>query len=571
MNRCEHPKPQFVREDWVNLNGKWNFSFDFGLSGLDKEWNINTDEMKGEINVPFCPESELSGVGYKDFINGIWYTRDLPVPDSWKGDRVFLHFGAADYETSVFVNGVLAGKHYGGGVSFSFDITDFLNDADNKLVVFVKDTPRYGQQRGKQCDKFKRYGCLYTRTTGIWQTVWLERRPNAYIEKVKIQSDFDGSKFIFTPVFRNNAIGDKFRVSVKKNDTMLTSEYSAQSGIPVFFEVKDFIPWSPENPYLYDIEFELVSENGTDKVKSYGAMRKISVEKGKFYLNNEEIFLRFVLDQGFYPKGIWTAPSDEDLKNDIVLSQNAGFNGARLHQKVFEERFLYHADTLGYLVWAENYDWGLSWDDYYNMQNFENEWAEEIERDVSHPCIIGWTLFNETSYCNEVPGNRDKHDKFVKHIYDLTHAMDPTRPVNDTSGYVHVKTDIYTIHDYEQDAKKLAERYADMEEGMIFEADASIPKVKWTGQPFIIDEYGGPFWAPENKDNDAWGYSGNNDIEEVYGKIEKLTAALTDNPKMAGFCYTQLTDVEQEKNGVYTYERKLKFDMKRIKSYFSRP
>lgn len=569
MYRNEHPKPNFVREKWLNLNGKWKYYIDKFAFYADETHVSSDEEFTEYINVPFCPESSLSGVEHKDFIKAIWYKRDFEI-NSLKEEKLFLHFGAVDYETLVYVNGRLVGKHYGGGVSFSFDITEYVCEGINKLAVCAVDGTKPGQQRGKQCDLYNRYGCLYTRVTGIWQTVWLEWRPKSYIKSVKTLCDFDNGVCFFTPVFENIAYGDIFTVTVNGNGKVFKKTVKAQQGIPIYLEMADFVPWSPENPFLYHVEYELKTQNSADKVVSYLGMRKISVENGKFYLNNKEIFLRFVLDQGYYPQGIWTAPSDYDLKNDIILAQKAGFNGARLHQKVFEERYLYHADVLGYLVWAENYDWGIGWDDYYNMQNFENEWIEEIERDRNHPCIIAWTPFNETSAVLSAEGNRAKHDKFLRHIYDVTHFADPTRPVNDTSGYIHVKTDIYTVHDYDQNPETLKERYKDLEYGKSFEHESYNPICPYEGQPFVVDEYGGPLWAPDRKEKDTWGYSENKDIEEVYTKIESLTRALADNKNLAGFCYTQLTDVEQEKNGIYTYDRKEKFDIKRINIIFNK-
>lgn len=568
MYRTKHPKPQFQRDDWINLNGTWKYVFDFGLSGQDRELYKNTETINNNINIPFCPESELSGVEYKDFINGIWYKKELSIPKDWQGDRIFLHFGGVDYRAYIYINGEFVGDHL-GPVSFSFDITKYLKEDKNELVVFAEDK-KEPKPRGKQSDKYYRYGCLYTRVTGIWQTVWLERRPNAYIKNVKTVSDFDNSAFVVTPTLKNIKYGDKFKITIKGDNKEFSKEVFAQSGVPVTIDMQNFIPWSPENPFLYDVTYELTSEK-TDTVKSYLGMRKISIVGNKFHLNNKEIFLRLVLDQGFYPKGIWTAPNDDDLKNDIILSKSAGFNGARLHQKVFEERFLYHADKLGYLVWAEFCDWGFDFLDWKNINLHKDQFLEEMIRDYNHPSIIAWTPYNETNFSN-VKGQKtdstDNHRLALKGIVNLVRSFDPTRPVNDTSGMTHVDTDIYTIHDYEQDYEKLEKKYKDIQEGLPYETPDIRDKAVYEGQPFIIDEYGGPLWAPDQAESDTWGYSGNNDIEEVYKKIQMLTKVLKDNPKMAGFCYTQLTDVEQEKNGIYKYDRTPKFDMNRIKKYF---
>ena len=438
-------------------------------------------------------------------------------------------------------------------------------------MVFAKDTQRDGQPRGKQSDKYNHYGCLYTRVTGIWQTVWLERRPQAYIESVKATPDFDNSALVVEPVLKNIKFGDTFKITISGNGQIFTKEVKAQTGVATVVDMPDFIPWTPENPFLYNILYELKREKITDSVKSYVGMRKISIEGNKFYLNNEEIYLRFVLDQGYYSEGIWTAPSDDDLIKDIELGLKAGFNGARLHQKVFEERYLYHADRLGYLVWAEHGDWGYKYDNWKAMAAIREAFLEEMVRDYNHPSIIAWTPTNESVF-SLINGDRTEHDIFMQSMYNMVKTYDPTRPCQDTSGFLHYVTDICTVHDYEQDWEKLKSHYEKIELDKNFEIHLEChDNIKYTcpyeGQPMVVDEYGGPLWAP-GVDEDRWGYSESKDIEDVYSKIEMLTKVLVENENIAGYCYTQLTDVEQEQNGIYTYDRKEKFDMKRIKAYF---
>ncbi|MBQ9358011.1 MAG: hypothetical protein IJT95_00510, partial [Abditibacteriota bacterium] len=310
MLRKEHPKPQFERDTWLNLNGKWKFAFDFGLSGEQQGWAKDTSALTDTINVPFCPESALSGVEHKDFIPAVWYSRTFTVPEEWKGKRIFINFGAVDYRCSVYINGALAGVHVGGGASFGFDITGLLKKR-NTVTVHARDDVRGGYQPlGKQCPAFASYGCLYTRTTGIWQTVWLEARGEAYIESVKTEADVDNSSVTFSPVFKNAKRGMLFEVSVSGDKGQLFCGRYQASGAPVTVNMEDPALWCPENPFLYRVVFSLLDEDGsvTDSVKSYFGFRKIHIEGNKFYLNNKEIFLRLVLDQGFFPKGIWTAP-----------------------------------------------------------------------------------------------------------------------------------------------------------------------------------------------------------------------------------------------------------------------
>jgi beta-galactosidase/beta-glucuronidase len=578
----EHPKPQFYRSTWINLNGEWDFEFDFGKSGVEKEWMKDPSSFSRKIMVPFPPESELSGIKYTDFMPSVWYHRTIEVPENWKGDRIFLHFGAVDYDCRTWINGKPVGRHYGGGSSFSFEITDTLKEGKNDLVVCAMDEVRSRiQPAGKQSQRFESHGVMYTRTTGIWQTVWLEARPKSYIQSVYIVPDLDESRFILTPVIKDCRRGMKFRATFYSEEgEKITSEtLSASTGCSVILELDNPHPWSLSHPYLYGLLFELLSGGEViDSVESYAGLRKFHIESNKFYLNNEPIFLRFVLDQGFYPDGIWSAPNDEALKKDIELSLAVGFNGARLHQKVFPERFHYWADRLGYLTWGEFADWGLDLGDSQAVRNHNREWREVLMRDRNHPSIIAWTPFNETTP-SDARDDLELHRRAIKETVDLTHHLDPTRPVNDTSGYVHVLTDIYTVHDYEQDPKVFQENYVnvapDKREG--FRLNSSSHSVPYQGQPYMVDEYGGTFWTEEFASmpvaesgiREYWGMGKSS--EEVLDLIEKLTIALTNHPHIAGFCYTELYDIEQEVNGVYTYDRKLKFDANRLREIFGAP
>lgn len=580
--RPEHPRPQFQRNTWLNLNGTYNFAIDSGKSGEAKGWPQNPAELDRTITVPFCPESSLSGIQHTDFMPSVWYHRTLDIPDEWTDKRVLLHFGAVDYHCKAWVNGQLIGQHYGGSSSFTYDITDALTSDTNHLVVCANDDTRSGDQpSGKQCPDLYSRGCHYTRVTGIWQTVWLEAVPESRIETVRIVPDLDSSRFVLTPTFKNAHRGHTFRaVLLKGKEEVAVSTMPATSGAAMSLRIKNPQPWSPDNPHLYDLRFELCDGDTTiDTVNSYAGLRKFHIEGHKFYLNNTPIFLRLVLDQGFYPDGIWTAPSDDMLKGDIEKSLAVGFNGARLHQKVFEERFHYWADKLGYLTWGEYCDWGMNFGSPQSIHNQQREWREIVQRDLNHPSILAWTPYNETR--RGATNHFEAHRRAVQETYDLTRALDPSRPCHDTSGYVHVCTDIYTVHDYEQDPVKFKSTYApvspdDWENTPIRFPELNVP---YQGQPYVVDEYGGTWWDPNavetEQDADrksSWGYGKRpTDIEEVYHRIEKLTAILLNHPNIAGYCYTQLTDIEQEQNGIYTYDRREKFDAKRLKKYFGAP
>ncbi|MEW6750836.1 MAG: sugar-binding domain-containing protein [Candidatus Latescibacterota bacterium] len=580
MPRPEHPRPQFQRQAWLNLNGPWRFAFDPGLSGEEQGWPQDPAGLQGNITVPFCPESRLSGVGHTDFIPAVWYHRTFAVPDSWGACRVLLHFGGVDYDCQAWVNGQAVGRHYGGSASFAFDITAALRPGENQLVVRAQDDVRSGVQPvGKQCSALRSRGCHYTRTTGIWQTVWLEGVPPSRIRRVRIVPDLDAGRFVVTPTLAGARRGQRFRVVLLDGQAEVAStSVPASSGAAAVVEVPDPRPWSPADPHLYDLRLELVEGRETvDQVTSYAGLRKFHLEGSRFYLNNEPVFLRFVLDQGFYPDGIWTAPSDRELRADVERSQAVGFNGARLHQKVFEERFHYWADRLGYLTWGEFPDWGLDFGQPQAVHNHQREWREVVLRDLNHPSILAWTPFNETAGPARV--HPEVHRRALEEVYELTRALDPARPVHDASGYVHVRTDIFTVHNYEQDAERFAATYAKVDPADPSQAHVCCPElsVPYQGQPYVVDEYGGTWWQegapPEGKDRSAsWGY-GNRpaSIEEVYRRIEELTRVLTNNPHISGFTYTQLTDVEQEQNGIYTYDRRPKFDAARLRRAFGAP
>ena len=569
--RPEYPRPQFERTDWVNLNGQWTFEMDFGSSGEQRGWT-NTKGLSKKITVPFCPESELSGIGYTDFIPCVWYQRNINIPAEWNGKKILLHFGAADYETKVYVDGKMVGEHKGAGSSFNFDITSYVKAGQQaNLVVRVYDNLRGGMQPGgKQCTALYSAGCSYTRVTGIWQTVWMEAVNEQALKNVFAIPDIDQQQLVVRPEFYNEGNNNTLTVEVKdgkKTVAKRTSQASNQSTIVL--PIKNAHLWSPEDPYLYDVKYTVKNAQGEviDEVSSYMGMRKVHISGGYFYLNNKPYFQRLVLDQGYYPDGIWTAPSDEALRQDIEMSKAVGFNGARLHQKVFEERYYYWADKLGYLTWGEEASWVLNINNDLAVRNFLTEWAEIVVRDRNHPSLVTWTPLNET--WNATPG---VYVRFVNDLYALTKAIDPTRPINDASGDSHVKTDIWSVHDYTREPDKLianhtikagVEPYRNMK-GKDFLSN-------YAGQPYMVDEFGGLPWIPKEERANSWGYGANIDtVEEFYSILEKEIDALKACKHVVGFCYTQITDVEQEKNGIYYYNRKPKFDTARVKAIFEK-
>ena len=581
--RQEYPRPQFERTEWRNLNGQWTYAFDFGRTGSERNWQ-QSEGFEHQITVPFCPESSLSGVGYTDFIPSFWYQRKISIPLEWEGKMILLNFGAVDYESHIFIDGKLVRSHYGSGSSFSCDITKFVKaGAEHNLVVQVIDNLRDGHQTGgKQSTRLNSYGCMYTRTTGIWQTVWLEAVAGEGLQSVFAVPDIDQQQLVIHPRFFQENTDNQLVVTLYDGNRKIAQKtVPCSNSAMIVLPVKPMKLWSPEQPFLYDITYQVIKntdfigKNKTlqreviDEVRSYAGMRKVHVANGYFYLNNQPYYQRLVLDQGFYPDGIWTAPSDDALRRDIELAKAVGFNGARLHQKSFEERYYYWADRLGYLTWGESASWGLNENSDLSARNFLSEWAELVERDRNHPSLVTWTPFNETWGCQ----NTGVYTRFIRDVYNLTKAIDPTRPVNDVSGDAHVLTDIWSVHDYERDSLRLVEHFTFVpgKEPYRNQPEKTSWLAKYDGQPYIVDEFGGLPWIPVEERASSWGYGENIDsIEEFYRILEKQVDALKASEHVVGFCYTQITDVEQEKNGIYRYDRTPKFNTQRIRSIFER-
>ncbi len=574
--RAEYPRPQFERADWVNLNGEWSFALDLSDSGRDRDF-YNSKGFEQRITVPFAPESKLSGIGYTDFINSVWYQRMIQIPSAWQGKRVKLNFGAVYYESEVYIDGRFVGRHYGGSDSFAFDITDFVGDGkEHSIVVHAESDLRSGTQPGgKQSTNYYSYGCSYTRTTGIWQTVWMEAVDDMALERVQVVTDIDNEQIVVIPTYYNVAGGNTLSVEVRDGGKVVAhAESAAVQGVPVVVALKKAKLWSPESPFLYDVVYEVKDAEGKtlDRVDAYVGMRKVHIDGNKIYLNNKPYYQRLVLDQGFYPDGIWTAPSDEALKHDIEMSKAAGFNGARLHQKVFEERFHYWADKLGYIVWGEMASWDKDFNSVAAARNFLSEWGNIVVRDRNHPALIVWTPFNEEF---GVPSN--EAGRFLTDVYNETRRLDPTRPVNTVSGGIYVISDFCTAHCYEQDGARLHSMLFDGEkfyqpQGPNGGFDRAIRKLYYDGSlPYVLDEFGGIKCAETQPEGgNSWGYGDAAPTrEDFYTRLEALVKAIVDHSdKICGFCYTQLTDVEQEQNGVYYYDRGEKFDMGRVKAIF---
>ena len=554
MYRPEYPRPQMVRADWINLNGTWEYRTDLSGSGTARKFFLPDAVFEEKIEVPFCRESTLSGIGDVDFCETVWYRKRLSLPQEWDGKRILLHIGACDYHTTLWVDGKEVDSHAGGFSSFTFELTSHLTSREPLIVLRARDELRSKKQPGgKQSRGYYSKGCSYTRTTGIWQTVWLEAVESSYVKQAKYIPDID-ARTLTVQAIAENADGMTLTAKAFYEGREVGAASATVHGKQAILTLalSELHLWEVGNGRLYDLELTL----GNDFVKSYFGMRSIGWRDGLFTLNGKVVFQRLVLDQGFYPDGIWTAPSEQALIDDITRSQGLGFNGARLHQKVFEPLFLYHCDRLGYIVWGEAGNWGLDITTDNCWRSFVPEWQEVLDRDFNHPSIIGWCPLNETQFAQD--------PAFVKYLADLTHALDPTRLFIEASGWRHIPglADMVDVHDYSQDPAEFAARYAPMKNGEPISLKLpSVWKYEEICFPTFVSEYGGIQWVLDDPIGNAWGYGiAPKTEEEFIERFRGLTEAILFHPKMSGLCYTQLTDVEQEQNGLYTYDRRPKFD-----------
>lgn len=572
--RSEYPRPQLVRKNWLCLNGEWNFETDNEKSGMTRQL-YKTPDLKGKITVPFCPESRLSGVENTDFMPCVWYGRRLSIPENWTGKRILLHFGAVDYSATVFINGEEVTGHQGGYTPFYADITEKLNRKNDFVTLCVYDDVRsHKQPGGKQSISRNSNGCFYTRTTGIWQSVWMEAVNECWIRDISFTPDIDSGSVSVRIKLSGNFPGSSLslRIFWEGKETGRQNIGNIRTDTLCFsVPLSEIHLWDVGQGNLYSVSVRVEKQSRVlDEAESYFGMRSVCLDGRKFIINGRPVFGRWVLDQGYYPDGIYTAPTDEDLENDIKCAMALGFNGARLHQKIFDPRYLYHADKLGFLCWGEHANWSLDVTDPGSILNFLPEWTEAVQRDYSHPSVIGWCPFNET--WNTEAGKQC--DGVIDTVYRITKALDPTRPVIDTSGNFHVQSDIFDVHDYEQDPKAFAEYYAHIPDGIIKDQIWRNPNIRdrqhYNGKdPVFVSEYGGIGWMPGS--NSGWGYgNGPATEEEFISRYRDLTDILLDNEYIMGFCYTQLYDIEQEKNGLMTYDRHFKFPPEIIKKINSR-
>lgn len=579
----DYPRPQFVRADWENLNGSWDFDFDDENAGEKEKWY---QEFKGDkkINVPFTYETKLSGIQDETRHDFIWYHRTINVDGvKLENNRYILHFEGSDFITKVWVNGAYAGSHRGGYARCSFDVTNLVHDGENELTVKVEDSYDPQQPRGKQRWIKENFGCWYIQTTGIWKTVWSEYVPKIGLASVKMTPDLQNAalKLEYEVDAAEEVLGEDLivtaSVSFKGVPVAKQSVMANQKHVGTTMNVSYYgsiglewgvCTWTPSQPDLYDIDFTVIYKGeAVDEIGSYFAMREIRIDGPNILLNGHPLYQRLILDQGYWRDSHLTAPSEEALIEDIDKIHALGYNGLRKHQKIEDERFLYWCDVKGMLVWSEMAA-AYQYSDY-AVEEFAKEWMEIVRQNYNHPCIITWTPINESWGVSQVETRRvEQH--FTEAVYHLTKSFDMMRPVIVNDGWEHTISDIITLHDYEEVGDTLYKRYTEYKDQiMTTEVYHSSAKsafangYEYKGQPMIISEYGGIAF---NNDDSGWGYGNKvNTKEDFIRRFDDITTAVKKIPYCCGFCYTQVSDVQQEINGLMDIDRNFKVEPEVIK------
>lgn len=574
----DYPRPQLVRKGWENLNGTWDFAFDDENVGKAKKWYREFPGRR-KIQVPFTYESAASGIGDTTAHDCVWYRRCITVNDSVNnGSRLLLHFEGCDYHTELWVNGEKAGEHIGGYARFSFDITALVTPGENSIVVKATDSFDTAQPRGKQRWIPENFGCWYIQNTGIWKTVWMEYVPQDSIAALKLTPDMQNSEILIeaeiaSATFANLTLEAEVCFAGEQINLVAVAALGRRVSMRVNLSVMqrghshtNVHAWSPENPALYDLTLRLRGPGNEDLVQSYFGMREIRIAESNILLNGRPLYQRLILDQGYWADTLLTPPDEDALIADIEKIMKLGYNGVRKHQKTEDERFLYWADVKGLLVWSEVPACYSFNDD--AVEWFTREWMEIVRQNYSHPAIITWTPFNESWGVPEIKTEK-RHQSFTEALYYLTKSFDPMRPVIVNDGWEHTISDIITLHDYEADGARFFARYNNFAEDIL---DNEIPNSRdrfafaqgygYDGQPVIISEFGGIAF---NNDDSGWGYGDKVQTEADFLKrFESITMAIKDLPYVCGYCYTQVTDVQQEINGLMDIRRNFKVAPEKI-------
>lgn len=568
--RPEHPRPDFARPDWLNLNGIWQFAFDDADAGLAQGWQDRESAFDREILVPFCYQCQMSGIGEAAHHSVLWYRRAFSLPEEMRGRKILLRFGAVDYRCQIYVNGRMAGARTGGYEPFALEVTPYLKEGENALVLRVEDARDLQQPRGKQNWQDEWFGCWYTPVSGIWQTVYLEAVGENYLTRVRVTPDIDRGLALVelaldaapaAPLSADLTVSFAGRIVQKAHVELRGRTARAAVDLCEPDQMNGFHLWSPEQPSLYDLRVEIA---GQDRVDSYFGMRKVEVLRGKVLLNNQPYYQRLVLDQGYWPESLLTPPSDEALRADVEWTLKLGYNGARKHQKMEDPRYYYWADKLGLLVWGEvpsAYQFGPEM-----VDNLSRTLSAFIERDYNHPSIVCWVPLNESWGVPRIYADQNMQEA-ARMLYHQCKAQDGTRLVSVNDGWEQVETDICALHDYAAEGDVIARHFARRAQVEQSACDARMcyaaGAVPTGEEAFLVTEYGGI--AFDEGGEEAWGYHDKvQDEEAFFARFQAVTDAIRAIPYCEGYCYTQLTDVQQEINGLLTPNRQPKIDVARL-------
>lgn len=579
--RKDYPRPQLFREGWKNLNGLWEFAFDDDDVGKREKWYEKFPDCHEMIVVPFTYETKLSGIGDTGHHENVWYKRSFEVSeDDLRERRLFIHFEGSDFHTFVWINGFYVGEHKGGYSRFSFDITDQALAGSNEITVKVEDSKSISQPRGKQRWAENNFGCWYIQTTGVWKTVWLESVAEVSVSALKITPDITEGKINITYDILAKKFSEEMYVEtvISYQGSQVNVSYKKIERNTVEDTISVFRPelypwgihmWTPEEPALYDMEIRIIEHGVTvDEVFSYFGMREIRIDRGNILLNGSPLYQRLVLDQGYWEESHLTPPNEEALIEDIDRIHSLGYNGLRKHMKIEDERFLYWCDVKGMLVWSEMaacYEFNDA-----AVEEFTREWVEVVKQNYNHPSIITWTPFNESWGISQIKTHK-KQQHFTEGIYYLTKSIDGIRPVIVNDGWEHTVSDIITLHDYEEDGEVFYKRYAEHLEDIVSaklyhnrSKSAMAEGYAYRGQPIIISEYGGIAFSGGKEGE--WGYGDKvADEEEFIKRFEKITMAIKKIPYIAGYCYTQVSDVQQEVNGLLKADHTCKVQSDKVR------
>ncbi len=574
--RPEYPRPQFRRSDWLSLNGWWEFEQDPQDEGTAQGWHHGRP-LAQRILVPYPVESRLSGIGDRMASDVVWYRRAVAIPPDFASrSRLRLHFGAVDYRADVWWNGQYLGHHEGGHTPFHLEVPASARRGApgeaHELVLRAVDHRERAQPRGKQHWEPESEAIFYTRTTGIWQSVWLEPLADTYIDAVRCTPTLaDGS------VRFRLALGGAIRPDLVVEVSVWDPDGRPYGTIDIPADGRELDqtltalgaaiqPWSPEAPNLYAVRYRL-QDGGrvVDEVESYLGFRHLEARGGQLFFNGQPYFLKMVLDQGYFPDGVLTAPSAEDLRRDVELTKALGFNGARKHQKLEDPQWLYWCDRLGLMAWGEAANaWAFT---PHAVHRFTREWAEAVARDINHPALVAWVPINESWGVPDLacdPAQR----AFVDALSALTKAWDPSRLVVSNDGWEHTGGDLATVHDYEGNPETLRNRYARLDSVLAFRPSGRalyVPGVPHRGEPVLVTEMGGLSLKPATpRDAGDWGYTTLDSAADLLARYRAQVEALAASPLVQGFCYTQLTDVEQEVNGLLTDRREPKVPLSAV-------